>query len=278
MIVILAIIIVISILLATLLKEQDDKEISFEENTNVNISSDLTNSTSDNEDSSITDDEDRNHVVSLYQTYKQNLLNAPAEIYNRLDPDFKAKRFPTEEKFKEYLTGLADYIDSWEISKFKKELKGDYTQYIILNNEEHYLYINEKSEQEYTYILDNHTIEKQEDIEKYNNATNKEKADINTEKIIDAINSYDYEYIYNKLDNGFKQKNFKTLDSFKNYFAENIFFGQHITVSDSTEEGDMFIREIAIEDYEGMIVKMKLLDNRDFVVVFSIEDYGGTVE
>mgnify|MGYP000081844256 CR=1 FL=1 len=52
---------------------------------------------------------------------------------------------------------------------------------------------------------------KDEFIEKYNSANEKTKVGLNIQKVFDAINNEDYEYVYNKLDNTFKQTNLKIM-------------------------------------------------------------------
>ena len=63
----------------------------------------------------------------------------------------------------------------------------------------------------YSVVLDTYTIDLPEFIEKYNSANEKTKVGLNIQKVFDAINNEDYEYVYNKLDNTFKQTNFKTV-------------------------------------------------------------------
>ena len=125
--------------------------------------------------------------------------------------------------------------------------------------------------------LDTYTINTSEFNEKYNKGNEQIKVGMNIEKIITALNNNDYNYVYNKLDNSFKNNNFKTVNKFESYIRENIFDKNIAEYEKFTEEGQTYIYELKLKESEdstetkNMTVIMKLLEDNDFTMSFNIE-------
>ena len=109
-------------------------------------------------------------------------------------------------------------------------------------------------------------------IEKYNSANEKTKVGLNIQKVFDAINNEDYEYVYNKLDNTFKQTNFKTVQELKNYVIQN-FSGKQLKYGECQQQGSLYIFDITITEGTKQTNKrviMQLKDGTDFVMSFNV--------
>ena len=109
-------------------------------------------------------------------------------------------------------------------------------------------------------------------VEKYNSANEKTKVGLNIQKVFDAINNEDYEYVYNKLDNTFKQTNFKTVQEFKNYIIQN-FSGKQLKYGECQQQGSLYIFNITITEGTKQTNKrviMQLKDGTDFVMSFNV--------
>ena len=90
-------------------------------------------------------------------------------------------------------------------------------------------------------------------------------------------NDKDYNYVYNKLDNTFKQNNFPTLESFQTYITQNLYENNSIAYSNYQTSGNLHIYEISIKNAEdensATVTKnfiMQLLDGTDFVMSFNV--------
>ena len=100
---------------------------------------------------------------------------------------------------------------------------------------------------------------------------------MNIEKVIEAINQKDYQYVYSKLDDTFKQNNFPTLDSFIEYIQSNLFEYNKVEYDEFTQDGDTSIYKAIIknskaenEDGKNITFVMKLLEDSNYVMSFSI--------
>ena len=114
--------------------------------------------------------------------------------------------------------------------------------------------------------------------EKYDEANEKGKCILNIEKVKQALNSGDYKYIYGKLNEQFKNKNYSTLSAFENYMKSNLNKYNKIEYKEFKNEGETYIYNVELTDLLGktdktinMQILMQLKDDRDFVMSFSIK-------
>ena len=139
-------------------------------------------------------------------------------------------------------------------------------------NGKYYIFMEEEVGK-YSVVLDTYTIDLPEFIEKYNSANEKTKVGLNIQKVFDAINNEDYEYVYNKLDNTFKQTNFKTVQELKNYVIQN-FSGKQLKYGECQQQGSLYIFDITITEGTkqevSFSVVMQLKEGTDFVMSFNV--------
>ena len=135
---------------------------------------------------------------------------------------------------------------------------------------------NENGVMDFKMILDTYTIDLPQFIEKYNQANDETKVALNLQKVFEAINDEDYNYVYNKLDDTFKQNNFPTLESFEEYVKNNFYSKNTITKANYTMENDMYVYGLNISNADNeneFITKefiVKLEEETDFVMSFNI--------
>ena len=78
--------------------------------------------------------------------------------------------------------------------------------------------------------------------------------------------------VYNKLDNTFKQTNFKTVQELKNYVIQN-FSGKQLKYGECQQQGSLYIFDITITEGTKQTNKrviMQLKDGTDFVMSFNV--------
>lgn len=209
-------------------------------------------------------------IKEYVRHYQQNIKYDIEEAYNSLNEQYKLKKFDSIEKYKEYLDNVTntDNIEKYRIVKYD-----EYTQYICIDNNKNYYIFNSTSAFEYNVILDNYTIDTEDFLQRYNDASEQEKVLMNLEKLSNAINSQDYEYVYNKLDETFKQTNYKTLQDFENYIKQNYNINNEIAYNIYENVAGVNILDATIKnqtenkEYNIKIV-MKIKDGTDFVMSF----------
>lgn len=211
---------------------------------------------------------------------KTDLLYNIEEAYEKLNIDYKQAKFPTLERFQEYVEENRDRISSITISSYQRfpreDGKNGYQLVAIDTNNNYYIF-NVTAVMQYDVLLDVYTVDIPMFIEQYNSATDAEKAALNLQKVFSAINNKDYQYVYNKLDSTFRQNNFQTLADFETY-AENTFYDNNsVGYTNYQTSGNLHIFELNITDKSNAtspaITKnfiMQLLDGTDFVMSFSV--------
>lgn len=212
--------------------------------------------------------------------FKRLALGAPEELYKLLDEEYKNARFKTLEEFKDYIKENKSEIISARLAKYQvinNEENG--LRYICIDQHNNYYIIEQESIlQDYDLILDTYSIDIPEFLEKYNKAEEKEKILLNIQKVFQAIDSGDYRYVYEKLDNTYKSNYFKTETELKNYIQQKWYKNNKVEYGTYEKNEDVYVYNIRISDEDNtgaeiinIKVVMKLLEGTDFVMSFSVE-------
>lgn len=202
----------------------------------------------------------------------------PEIAYNLLDTEYREKRFEDLESYKKYVSDNENQLLNFTINEYNISEKDEYTQYTIIDTFENYYIFKVNDIMDYTLILDIYTVDLEEIASKYDGFSVQEKVSINIQKIIAALNDKNYKYIYSKLDDNFKNNNYKTLQEFEDYMSGRFFGKLEVSFKDFVNEGETYIYNITLNGTTAsnnneinMQIIMQLKDNRDFVMSFSIK-------
>lgn len=208
--------------------------------------------------------------------YKDDIIYNPKELYNKLDQTYKEKKFRNLEEFTSYINENKKILADIKLSKYKVNKYDDHTEYICLDQYGNYYIFKETAVMNYTVQLDTYTIDSEEFLNKYNNGEDQLKVGMNLEKIFQALNRKDYEYIYEKLNKEFRTNNFPTLEEFKKYIEENFFNINNVSYGNFESKSGSYIYELnitdATEEDEYTIEKnfiVKLGEGTDFEIAFN---------
>lgn len=217
-------------------------------------------------------------VKEYINKYKNLALGYPQLVYdNFLDNEYKQKRFGTVEKYKEYIKENREEIKKINIKEYGIIEKLDYVQYICTDQNNRYYIFNINTIFDYKMLLDNYTVNIPSFLEKYNKANSIEKGGYNIQRCIEAINNKDYKYVYNKLEDTFKNNKYKTEESFIQEIKNNLFEVNMVESFDVENEGNIYIYDLTIKnknnakEEKNMRIIMQLEEGTDFVMSFSFE-------
>ena len=217
------------------------------------------------------DGTEKDVVVQYFSDYRMKMLNDTKIAYQKLDSEYAEKKFGQYSNFESYVNNNKNKIEVASIDKYQVLENKNGREYVCVDENGKYYIFMEEEVGKYSVVLDTYTIDLPEFIEKYNSANEKTKVGLNIQKVFDAINNEDYEYVYNKLDNTFKQKNFKTVQEFANYAVQN-FAGKQLKYGECQQQGSMYIFDITMISGTNQINKrviMQLKDGTDFVMSFN---------
>lgn len=211
-------------------------------------------------------------VIQYFSDYRMKMLNDTKIAYQKLDSEYAEKKFGQYSNFESYVNNNKNNIIIASIDKYQVVENKNGKEYVCVDENGKYYIFMEEEVGKYSVVLDTYTIDLPEFIEKYNSANEKTKVGLNIQKVFDAINNEDYEYVYNKLDNTFKQTNFKTVQEFKNYVIQN-FSGKQLKYGECQQQGNLYIFDITITEGTKQTNKrviMQLKDGTDFVMSFNV--------
>lgn len=218
-------------------------------------------------------------IDKYYEVYKKLALNKPEVAFEMLDSEYKSNKFNNDiENYKEYVENNKNRIQNSTIVDMELSQKENYTEYKIQDDNNNIYIIKEYSHTDFSIILDNYTITSQEEKDKYLKLTAKEKVVYNIEKVFQMLDNKDYIAVYNLLDTGFKNTNFKTYEAFKAYAQENFFDNNILGNITVEEQGENYIIIVPYKDGVSSAAKknkktfvMRLLEETNFVMSFEVE-------
>lgn len=226
----------------------------------------------------IPDISDATYIQELFENYKTYLAILPNKAYEMLDNEFKQKRFGNIQNYKIYIDNYSSHLFNMELSKYKINHYSDYTEYVCMNQYGNYLIFREKKLMDYTVFLDSYTIDSIEFTERYNKSDEQQKVAMNIEKVIFALNSKDYHYVYAKLEETFKKNNFDTVEKFETYINQTLFERNVVEYDKFLKEGKTYMYQLKIKpseeneiDLRNATIIMKLLENNDYIISFNIQ-------
>ena len=215
-------------------------------------------------------------IINAYiKDYQETVVSNLEESYELLDEEYKQAKFGSFTEYENYIKENMKYILSISISQYRVDEKDDGNEYICIDQNGNYYILKENAIMDYDIMLDTYTIDTEDFLEKYNNGDAQTKVGMNVEKIIQALNIWDYKYIYEHLDETFKANNFPTIEAFKQYMKENYPSRYTVQYSAVQEEAGVYVQGVNLESSEdGSIITnniiMKLEEGTDFVMSFTV--------
>ena len=238
-----------------------------------------------------------------YTNYIKLMLTDTEEAYKMLNEDYKKLKFGSIDNFNKYIQANkkvyesiykvetvdstsykthADYYNfiqsnsQFQMKSFAVNNYDEYTQCLCGNITASNYIFNVKYPGEYEAFLDSYTIDIPVFTEKYNNSTNENKVALNLEKIRGAINTKDYRYVYEKLDETFRNKNFGSLQKFTEYMQNNFFEYNDFGYKEIKQEGKVYTASFEVNNTlnkemyaDSYNVIMRLDEDNKFVFSFS---------
>ena len=243
-------------------------------------------------------------ITKYFEDYVYNALYDIETAYNSLDEEYKNEKYSTIDKFKQYIERKKDqlislypysikgkeefsteeeyynYLNNYKVErleKYKKEEKEGYDEYTLLDGYGNYYIMKVTAPMKYKIILDLYTIDSEEIIEKYNSGNDETKIGLNISKVIEAINNKDYEYIYNKLNETFRNNNFSNISALEEFIKDNFYNINKIEDFSYKQEGNVYICTITLKNKENetdnsksVTILIELLEDRNFEISFSL--------
>ena len=238
---------------------------------NINISSISLNDYNKYKNVKATDE----YIIKEYfSEYRMKMIENQKEAYNMLNTDYMKKKFGNYDNFIQYVNKNEMNIKLASIQEYQVNTINGKKEYICYDQYGKYYIFTEQDIINYNVILDTYTIDLPDFLNKYNNSNDATKAGLDLQKIIDALNDEDFKYVYNKLDETFKENNFPTVKDIEQYIKNNITINSNVVISNYQNSNDLHMFDVTFSyDEVNTITKtfiIKLLDGTDFVMSFNV--------
>ena len=223
--------------------------------------------------------EDGTIIRDYLNNYKNKIVRDISASYDMIEEEYKNIKFPTLEEYESYVNKNIQELLSISFSKYLVNKKENYTEYICVDSIGNYYIFRETAIMDYKVLLDNYTINTDEFIKEYDGSSDEEKVALNIKKIVQAMNVRDYKYIYDKLDETFRNNNWGSEEAFEQYMRENFPLHYDVEYTTYSSEGSTYVQQINLTDITGktegtisLNIIMQLKDNYEFVMSFSLQE------
>lgn len=212
--------------------------------------------------------------------YKQLILNNSKEAYEKLDKQYRDKRFNNYESFEQYINNNKQQIEKLSVDEYLLNEYEDYKEYVCKDEYENIFKFKASSIINYTVELDTYTIITEEFSKEYNQADAQNKVMMNIDRWIKMLNNRDYKAAFNMLDETFRNNNFNgDVNVFEAYMRSKYPAYYEIKYTGFTERpGDVYSQGIILTEIseestteQEMTIIMKLQEGTNFVMSFNIE-------
>lgn len=216
-------------------------------------------------------------LINIYMNkYILYCLNKTDEAYNNLlNEEYRNKRFLDIAQYEEYTQLKENELRDFLNIEYKKQNDNVYK---IKDNYNNYYTIIEKAFMDFTIKLDDYTIIDEDETQLYKDLKKEDKVKYDINIFLKMINNYDYDHAYEKLDETFKNNNFKTREEFIKYIKEEFFEKNYLSDTNCMENhSGIYVVQTKIKsdiskaaDIMDKSFIIKIGDNTDYKISFNI--------
>ena len=237
---------------------------------------DTTIELNDNNYFSYTVMQENDTMLKYFSYYKRLMQENPDMAYLLLDEEYRNKRFGSVEEFKNYVSKNQEEIQTYVAKEYEVNNLEDGTEYVCQDQYKHSYIFKVSAVMQFQVKLDTYTIESEEVKQRYQNADERRKVEMNVDKWIQMLNHRDYKAAYAVLDESFKAQYFQTVEWFEEYMRGKFPYYYGLNLSDYSNEAGLYIQKILLTDITAKIkmtvpetIVMKLTDD-GFVMSFRV--------
>ena len=187
-------------------------------------------------------------ATKYFQQYKNLLLTNAEEAYEKLDKEYREKRFGNIDEFQKYIESNMQEIQLSQIYEYTNESYDDYREYVAKDRYENLYIFDEISPNNYTVKLDTYTLTTDKFKEEYQKSNDIKKVQLQLDVFRQMINNYDFKTAYNVLAEDFKQNYYSSEEEFEEFVKQNMFRYNEIHFENIEKEGNVYACEVTFTD------------------------------
>lgn len=212
-----------------------------------------------------------------FNNLKKEISINPSNIYDKLDEEYRKKRFSSKNEFVIYINDNINDFSKIQLQEYKFQQYGDYNEYICIDQFGNEYVFKEYAVNDYTIKLDRYTIKDEEYINTYEKYSEQEKIIVNIDQWIKMLNRRDYKTAYNMLDDTFKNNNFGSEEKFEQYIMELYPLHYKASYNSISIEGKTYVADVKLNSLvtssisKDIKIIMRLEEGTDYVMSFEIK-------
>ena len=185
-------------------------------------------------------------ILKYFSYYKKLMQENPDMAYLLLDEEYRNKRFGSVEEFKNYVSKNQEEIQSYVAKEYEVNNLEEGTEYVCQDQYKHSYIFKVSAVMQFQVKLDTYTIESEEVKQRYQNADERRKVEMNVDKWFQMLNYRDYKSAYAVLDESFKAQYFQTEEWFEEYMRGKFPYYYGVNLSDYSNEAGLYIQKILL--------------------------------
>ena len=213
-------------------------------------------------------------MKGLFERLKFDLMIDQDHLYGSLDEEYKKAKYPELNDLKRYINNnktdlMLDVISEYKLSDFDTS----YVEYrAICDSGRNYIF-RAKNMLDYTLFLDEYTMGKDKTV--YSIFLPQAQARYCIDRVVQAMNYEDYDFVYSKLNQIQKSNYYKNINDFKQFLQKNSYSENnyeidenYLKISDNVYQFYVKIGDATGKDfsYIRLIMTVTLKDNEDFEI------------
>lgn len=167
--------------------------------------------------------DDQTCIKEFYDRYKFDVRFDVEGLYYKLNEEYRNLKFTNLENFRQYINENKENIINGNIKKYEVNKYDDYKDYVVIcENNVPYIF-SAKSIMDYTILLDKYTVITKKYEEQYERSLTGAQTKYCINRIIQAINDKNYDFVYQKLNVVQKDNYYKNIEDFKKFIYNNFY-------------------------------------------------------
>ena len=205
-------------------------------------------------------------AIDYYNSFIDLMEKDSNSAYALLNESYRTLRFADSNIFYKYVTDNISALKEASVSRYLVTQYDNYTDYICIDSLGNNFIFRATAINKYSVILDSYTMLLDEYVKEYNEANDEEKAMKCLYKFFEMINQDDYEKAYSILNKSFKDSNFSTLESFKQFVNDNWFNYNSIISCQISQVDGNYILNIDLADERSIGSYNSISKSGSFIV------------
>lgn len=167
--------------------------------------------------------DDQTCIKEFYDRYKFDVKFDVEGLYYKLNEEYRNLKFPNIENFRYYINENKENIINGNIKKYEINKYDDYKDYVVICENDNPYIFSAESLMDYTILLDKYTVITKRYQEQYERALTGAQTKYCINRIVQAINDKNYDFVYQKLNVIQKNNYYKNIEDFKEFIDNNFY-------------------------------------------------------